>query len=427
MKIQRYSVDIVIAGGGISGVISAISAAEKGLQVLLVEKNSFLGGSSTATMLGEMNATSRNSEDYISQTGQQIIKNLMEQNAAVLYPNEPMSSNTHVKVDRVRYHGEYLKLVLDRMVKEKGIEVLFKSNIHQVKLIDQHKVRLVINTNYERIVIDSKVLIDATGNAECIYLLKGKTIVNQKQMNQPATLIFRIGGVDLDHFKLISIDTLNEKIIQGYHEGVLPGNILALSAIPGTGEITVNATRSVNVDHESIKDISRALIETREQINPIIKFLQQNIVGFEHVYLSSVGSDIGIRDRRKIIGVYELTGKDVIEAKKFSDAVALGIYPVDIHKNENGAIEFTELKGDGVYTIPYRSLITQEFSRIIVTGKCISADNVAFGSIRSIGTIMNIGEATGTAAHLAVKQNKTFHDLAIPELQNILRVKGMKI
>lgn len=427
MKIKKYSADVVVAGGGIAGVISAISAAEKDIQVLLIEKNSFLGGTTTAAMLGEMNATSKDGENYVSQTGQNIIENLRKENAAVLYKNEPMSSNSHIRVDRIRYNGEYLKIVLDRMSQEKGINVFFNSYINHVKVINQNKIRSTISTNYEQINIDSKVLVDTTGNAECIYLLKGKTIVNNKKMNQPATLIFRIGGVDITKFRNIKSIDLKNMIAMGYSKGILPGKILAMLEIPGTGEITVNATRRTNVDHESIQDISRALIETREQIYHIVIFLKKHIEGFKNIYISSIGSDIGVRDRRRIAGVYKLKGEDIIKGKKFSDAVAVGTYPVDIHKNKNGSIEFIEIEGDGIYTIPYRSLITREFENVIVAGKCISADNVAFGSIRIIGTVMNIAEAAGTAANLAVKQNKSIHEIDLLQLQNVLRNKGMKI
>lgn len=427
MKIKKYETDIIVVGGGLAGVISAIASAEKGIRVLLVEKNGFLGGTSTAALLGEMNAITRHGKNFVSQTGQRIIHNLMKENAATLHEKVPMSSNSHIKVDRIRYNSEYLKIILDRMAKASEIQVFFNSNINYVKLTDQNEIQSVLSTNYEKIYIDSKILVDATGNAECIYLLKGKTIVNNKKLNQPATLIFRIGGVDINEFRDINIGEVKQIIDQGYNEGTLPGKILALSEVPGANELTINATRSVNIDHESIQDISRALIETREQIYRIVNFLKRNISAFKGAYISSIGSVIGIRDRRRIAGVYELKGKDIIEGKKFSDAIAVGTYPIDIHKNKNGIIEFIEIEGDGVYTIPYRSLITEEFDNVIVTGKCIAADNVAFGSIRIIGTIMNIAEAAGTAANLAMRQNKNFHELDIRELQNILRDKGMKI
>jgi len=427
MRVKRYSTDIVIAGGGLAGVISAISAAEEDVQVLLIEKNSFLGGTSTAAMVGEMNATSKDGKNYVSKTGQNIISHLMKENAGLLFVNEPMSSNPHIKVDRIRYNGEYLKIILDRMAKERSIQVLFNSSIDHIKSINQNNIKAIVSTNYEKIYISSKILIDATGNAECVYLLKGKTIVNKKSMNQPASLIFRVGGVDISKFRIIHIDEIKKIIAKGYEKGILPGKILALAEIPGTGEVTINATRSTNLDHESIEDISRALIETREQIYYIMDFLKKNMQGFKYAYLSAIGTDIGIRDRRRITGVYELTGEDIIKGKKFSDAIAVGTYPVDIHKNKDGAIEFTEIENEGVYTIPYRSLITGEFDNVIVSGKCISADNVSFGSIRVIGTIMNIAEAAGAAANLAVKQNKSFHEIEVSQLQNILRSKGMKI
>lgn len=427
MKIIKYNPDIVIAGGGIAGVVSAISAAENNIKILIIEKNSFLGGTSTSTMLGEMNATSKNGENYLSQTGQRIIEELIKEKAALSYRNEPMTSNPLIKVDRIRYNSEYLKIILDRLVKKSGVQVLFKSYITDVKLLSTNNIETTVNTNFEKIVINSKLLIDATGNAECFYLLNDKTIINKKEDNQPASLIFRIGGIDLKKFRKIDIKEINNIIKKGYTKGILPGKILALSEIPGTNEVTVNATRSTNVDHESIRDISRSLMENREQIYQIVAFIKKNLDGCNNAYLSAIGSEIGIRDRRRIAGQYELTGKDIIKGNKFSDAIAVGTYPVDLHKNKDGAIQFIEIEQDEPYTIPYRSLIGKKISNLITSGKCISADNISFGSIRVIGTVMNIAEAAGTAANLAIKQNKNFHEIDVSLLQNVLRKKGMKI
>ena len=427
MKIIKYNPDIVIAGGGIAGVVSAISAAENNIKILIIEKNSFLGGTSTSTMLGEMNATSKNGENYLSQTGQRIIEELIKEKAALSYRNEPMTSNPLIKVDRIRYNSEYLKIILDRLVKKSGVQVLFKSYITDVKLLSTNNIETTVNTNFEKIVINSKLLIDATGNAECFYLLNDKTIINKKEDNQPASLIFRIGGIDLKKFRKIDIKEINNIIKKGYTKGILPGKILALSEIPGTNEVTVNATRSTNVDHESIRDISRSLMENREQIYQIVAFIKKNLDGCNNAYLSAIGSEIGIRDRRRIAGQYELTGKDIIKGNKFSDAIAVGTYPVDLHKNKDGAIQFIEIEQDEAYTIPYRSLIGKKISNLITSGKCISADNISFGSIRVIGTVMNIAEAAGTAANLAIKQNKNFHEIDVSLLQNVLRKKGMKI
>ncbi len=427
MRVKNINTDITIVGGGIAGVISAISAANKDIRVILIEKNHFLGGITTASQLGEMNATSKNGKNYLSETGKKIITNLKKEKTALLFKNEPMTSNPQIKVDRIRYNGEYLKIILDKMIREKGIEVFFNSNVSEIDIINKNQVKSSIVTNYEKINIKSKLLVDATGNAECIYLLKGQTIVNKKKKNQPATLIFRVGGVDINKVKNINMHNLHNIILKGYSQGTLPGKILALSEIPGTSEITVNATRSININHESVQDISEALMKTRKQIYDITVFLRENLEGFKNVYISSIGSHIGIRDRRRITGVYELKGEDIIKGKKFSDAIAIGIYPVDIHKNKNGAVEFTEIEGNGFYTIPYQSLITREFNNVIVTGKGIAADNVAFGSIRVHGTVMNIAEATGTAAYLAIRQNKNFKEIDIIELQNILKNKGMNI
>lgn len=427
MKNKLYNADIIVVGGGMAGVVSSISAATQGSKVILIEKDNCLGGTTTLSMLGEMNAVFFNGENYVSEVGTKIINNLFYQNAAVLNRNEPMSSNPDIKVDRIKYNSEYLKLILDKMVVEQNIEVFFNSYISDIEIINEKETKIILKSKYETIKVTGKILIDATGNAECVHMLKGSTIINSKEKNQPATLMFKLGGVDIKEFKKLDVDNLKRIILKGYDKGILPGKILSLSQIPGTSDIAVNATRSSYLNHESIEDISKALLETREQISKIVPFIIENIKGFENAYLSAIGANIGIRDRRRIDGLYELKGNDIISGKKFKDAVAIGNYPVDIHNNRTGSVDFKEISGDGIYTIPYRCLIPKRFNNVIVSGKCISADDIAFGSIRVIGPIMNVGEAVGTAANLAIKNELNLKEISISELQNILRHRRMKI
>ncbi len=424
---KTVKTDIIVAGGGIAGVISAVAASKQGYRVTIVEKTSCLGGTATSAMLGEMNAAYFRGKPFISNTGKEIVTQLMDLESAVVHAGVSMTSNPSIQVDRVRYNSEILKLVLDSMVQQQNIDVFFNSTIDAVKISGSNSVTVSFGTNYERVRIQGNTLIDASGNADCFHLLGAPTQKQQSEKSQPVTLMFKIGNVDIKSFRTITKDTIQSLLKTGYEKAILPAKILALSEIPGTNEIAVNATRSVNVDHESSEELSAALFETRKQVPRIWQYLKQNAAGFQNSFISTISSSLGIRESRRIKGSHTLTGDEILNASHFDDAVATGTYPVDIHNSETGSVDFFEIKGSGQYFIPYSSMICDGFDNVIASGRCISADDIAFGSIRVMGTVMNTAEAAGIAAALALKNSTPVGKINIKDLQALLRAENMPI
>jgi len=226
MQKKMKAFDVVVVGGGMAGVISALAAAEQGASVMLIEKGSCLGGVATEGMLGEINGAYLNGVVAIPEIGRRILDRLIKQGFGVFRQSVPMTSNPDIKVDRLRYHSEYLKLVLDEMVVENNIKVLFCATLKQVLQMPKG-VLLTIGNNFEEISIYCNILVDSTGNSECIYLAGGETISSHKMDKQAVSIIFRLGGIDVDRFEELGIDEIQEIIKFGKKKGVLPGDILS--------------------------------------------------------------------------------------------------------------------------------------------------------------------------------------------------------
>ena len=427
MNHELAPADIIVVGGGMSGVISALAAADQGSRVVIIERGSCLGGTFTAGMLGEMNAVYHKGRCVVPDTGRKIVEELISRGVGEVHPALPMTSNPRIKVDRLAYDSEVLKLILDEAVQASGVRVYFQTEAVQLERIGQQRLSVRLSNGYERSTITGTNLIDATGNAECFRLLGGRTVKNPKERCQPVTLMFRLGHVDIEEFRKLSPEEIQHLMLEGFSSGALPARILSLTAIPGTDEVAVNATRSIHVDHESGEDVSAALMETRQQVRMISSYLKEHARGFRDSFLSSIGSQLGIRDRRRIEGICELTGKDLLSGRRSEDAVALGTYPVDIHNSETRSVDFHEIPGDGRYYIPYGCLVSEEFDNVIASGKCLSADDTAYGAVRVMGPLMNIAEAAGTAASLAARRRISLKQVDVPELQAILRSRGMEV
>lgn len=423
---KKLYCDVMVAGGGMSGVVSAIAASREGAKVILIEKGNCLGGTATEGMLGEINGAYLKGESAIPHIGEEIIKRLIDMGAGQIQGAVPMTSNPSIKVDRVRYNSEYLKLILDEMVREAGIKTLFCANIQAITE-SEDGIQMILSNRHEEIDIHGRMLVDSTGNSDCIHMLGAETIITRKEDKQAVSIIFRLGGIDIEAFETLNVEETQDIIKQGIDDTVLPGRILSMFRTPGTKEITVNCTRKTNIDNEHVEDVSEALMDIREQIKKIIPFIRKYVRGCENAYLSNIASALGIRDRRRIDGIYEISNEDILHCIRFEDSIAIGVYPIDIHKGPPyGGVEFKEILGNGIYKIPYRSLIPKTLNYVLANGKCIAADDIAFGAIRAMGPLMNIAAASGVAAAMAAKDHIPARDVSVSKLQVCLKHIGVR-
>ena len=186
-----------------------------------------------------------------------------------------------------------------------------------------------------------------------------------------------------------------------------------------------NSTRIVKRNPTDPVDVTQAEIEAREQVFELFHFLKNNIPGYEHCFLLSTASEIGIRESRMIDGQYLLTGEDLKNCTKFPDAVALGNYDIDIHNPEGSGTSHYYFGPGEYYTIPYRALLPRQVENMLVAGRCISVTHEAQASIRIMPVVCCIGQAAGTAAALAVQRQQeeclSASQVPVEELQRVLR------
>ena len=104
---------------------------------------------------------------------------------------------------------------------------------------------------------------------------------------------------------------------------------------------------------------------------------------------------IGIRESRRIMGDYVLTGDDVRTGRVFDDGIGIGAYHIDIHRPDGSRFDSEPTLP---YDIPYRCLIARDIENLLVAGKCFSATHEAIASSRVIPICMAEGQAAGQAA-----------------------------
>lgn len=435
--------DVVIAGGGPAGVVAGIAAARNGARTLVVERYGFLGGQSSASLVYPwMSFHDAGGNQVIRGIGQEIVDRLMEEGGS---PGHVPDTIGYVSMF-TPFDVELYKYIAQEMLLEAGADLLFHTWITEAQVKDGLISALGAFNKSGRVRLLGKVYVDATGDADVAYfagaaLAKGR---DADGATQPMTMNFRLGGVDLvqvgkymqahpaEFYSTTRFDLL-ERL--GYPTGVqgfytlwkeanlpIPRQQLLFFAGIRPGEVGVNTSRITGLDATNADDLTRAEIEGRRQVMALYKFFRAHVPGFENCFLITTPTQVGVRETRRIIGDYILTGEDVTGARRFSDAVARSAYPIDIHDPKaSGNVTF-EVSLD--HDIPYRCLLPKGVENLLAAGRIISVSHEAFAAIRVTPPVMAIGQAAGTAAALCIRRGVNPRQVDVGELQRRLVSQG---
>lgn len=411
------SFDLIVAGGGTAGTLCAIAAARKGLRVAVIERGTCLGGMATSSGLTEMNAAGFHAAPLYHGIVQEILDQLIQDGHGEYHFAVPMSSDPSIQVDRLRYDPEQLKILLEELATACGVTLLYDCAVVAAREAGE-RCTVTIHAPCAALTLTSRYLVDATGNALLVQRLGAPTFRDAPDHRMVSTLMFRLSNVDVPALMaFVHSEGLRQVVQEGFDAGILKGKILAFTPIPGTRDCSLNVTRS-KCDGEDPLDATLAVLAARTQIQPVLDFVRRRVPGLADAYLSSIAPILGVRDARRIVGEYTLTVQDLEEMTLFPDRVACGCYPMDIHDPVTGGVIWKALPG--VYHIPYRCLLPKGLQRTLAVGKCLSAERQAFAAVRTMPTMMNLGESAGYAIALAHAQEIPLCDLDHQQLRHCL-------
>jgi len=431
--------DVVVLGGGPAGITAAISAARNGATTLLVERYGFLGGMSTAALVYPwMTFHSASGEQVIKGVAQEIVERLQARNGSPGHLRDTIGFTYSL----TPYHPEIYKVVAFEMLEEAGVEVMLHTSAIDV-ITEQEKIKGVKLYNKSgTTLLQGKFFIDATGDADIAYMSGAPWEQgNSNHKVQPMTMKFRMKGVQFDKVKqymlqnrdqfyektlIDQLDVLPLTAIAGFYKLwedaklSIPREGVLFFTGPADDEVLINVSRVSGLDPTNAQDLTQAEYEGRKQVLELEKFFKDYIPGFEQASISEVGSQIGVRETRRIIGQYVLNGIDVLDARRFPDVIARSGYPIDIHNPEGKGITANFIREGGAYDIPYRCIVPQKIKNLLLAGRCISTTHEAQATTRLTPSCMAIGQAAGTAAAIAVAVHCDNIDVPIDELQRRL-------
>ena len=411
--------DIVVSGGGLTGVAAAIAAKRNGAKdVLLIERYGFLGGMATSGLVHPFMSFFKAREPF--ERKHQLIFGIFQE---ILGNLKELGGLGKVSF----FDAEVMKLVLNRMVVENDVDILLHTYVADVQKNKENYIESIKIVNKSGISdIRAKIFIDCTGDADLAHMAgvpckKGR---DEDKYGQPMTMCFRVANVDRSQMPS------REKINEIYREAVARGeidnpreNVLLFNTLQDD-VVHFNTTRIVKKDATDAKELTEAELEVREQCWQMFYFLKKYIEGFEDSYFQVSAPQIGIRESRRIVGRYILTEEDVLSGKKFDDSICYNAYCVDIHNPSGTGTIIKQLDKGDYYGIPYRCLLPVNIDNLLVAGRPISSTHEAHSSLRVMPPCTAMGQAAGTAAALALARGIMPHELDSNILIEELKADG---
>jgi hypothetical protein len=336
----------------------------------------------------------------------------------------------------VPFDPEVLKLVALDLLDEAGVRVLlyaFASGVIGAPRPDG----VVFETKSGPLVITARSIVDATGDGDVAALAGAPFEIGRlgDELVQPMTLMFRM--VEFERYDFSAYRQAHPDQWRGVHglwdlvrraseagELALTREDILFFGTPHEREVSVNSTRVTGLLGTSVWDLTAAEWQARRQMRQIAAFLRKYVPGFERSYVAQSGVTIGVRETRRITGEYQLTARDLLEARKWDDAIARGTYPLDIHNPPGKGTALMRLPPGEFYEIPLRCLLPQRLDRLVVAGRCISGTHEAHSSYRVMPIAMATGQAAGVCAALAARGGKAARDVPARDVQAELRRQG---
>ena len=414
--------DAVIAGGGPAGWVAAVAAARGGCKTALIERRGFLGGTATAGLVTPISRFCFGDERVVGGIAWEFVRALEALGAA----------KVELPKGHVSYDPEYYKLVAQRMALGSGVHLYTNAALSGVFTAGRRVSHVAFLDKAGMRALSAKTLIDATGDAALCHMAGVPMLKKEREM-QPMSLCFILAGVDV-HTPLLR-DCI-------HHDGKTGASMNAsihayltdlkgredvpqfggpwFNALPSGDAVIVNITRRA-ADAADPDDLTRAEASLREDAFRLTEILRAHYPEFKDCHILSTAAQGGVRETRRIQGVHILTGEELRRGEPFPDTVALCAHPMDVHSASDDSQCVFELPCPG--RIPYRCLYTQAYDNLLCAGRCISADQEAFASLRVQATAMALGEAAGTAAAL-LKAGGTVSSLHTDCLRDTLRQNG---
>ena len=421
------SVDVLVCGGGSSGIFAALASARLGADTFLIEQDGFLGGTATAYLVNPI-------PEMMGKGGliQEFMDRMTEKGGYIKH--DPSTVKYDFSLANT-YDVEIFKFVAQEMLDEAGVKMLLHT-LAVKPVVENDVIRgIIIENKSGRQAILAKRVIDCTGDGDVaarsgVPYEKGRKkdglmpsvsllfhLFNERALEDLPTTPF--GGIFL-------LTPLMKKTAR--KAGIRykpPYDVAFLVPMPvSSRKLLVNLAHVKNIDGTKAEDLTRAHIILRRQIMEATELLRHNSY-FSSAYVASTGTQVYVRETRRIVGEYYITEEDALQGKHYDDGITSCRYMIDVHPLDS--TESGRYENHPPFDIPYRSLVPLKIDNLLIAGRCISSDRVTQSALRIGGTCMSTGEAAGSAAAISIREGVKPRELDGKLVRQALESRGVVI
>lgn len=440
VRLKEETYEIVVIGGGVAGVCAAIAAARMGCKVALVQNRSVFGGNASSEIrMHIVGANCHSSKPNLRETG--ILEEILLENKH----RNPYASFTTLDM-----------IFWERVHETPGLAYYLNTNIEDV-VMDGSRIRSVVghqNSTEEKVVLSADIFIDATGHGTVGFLAGAASRTGSEskyEFNEPSAPEeannYKMGSTIMFHAvnRGEPVKFIKPSWANTYTEEDLKFRLhvdrIAVDDENGIQDADSPSAKGKlpefsNMDAGywwcelggDLEDNIGSCEEIRDELLKCIYGVWDHIKnggdhGAENYDLDWVGMVPGYRESRRLEGEYILNENDIRSNRIFDDAVAYGGWPMDVHI-PGGMNDLTRYPSrvynfEGCYTIPYRCYYSRNIDNLLMAGRDISTSKMAFGSTRVMGTCAIGGQASGTAAALAVQYHESPREVGVNHIHEL--------
>ncbi len=428
--------DVVVVGGGPSGIAAAVASARAGARTILVERYGCLGGNITVVGVEPVNWYRQPMTADAGGIG-------MEYDIRMGGVYKAVSRAPQMPTIGYAYNTEFFKAIADEMIEEAGV-IPYLHCLGAMPYMEGNTIKGVITESKSgRQAILASRVIDCTGDADIasragVPFEKGGP--NGEFMG--ATMIFSMNGVDIGKLErfmeqnpvfnssrdLGAVITPFPPFVKARDNGEWPAdynNKFQYFTMTEYNEARgINHASMRGIDGTNVKDLTRAEMHLRKHVLDSIKVLRRYMDGFQQSDLRNFGMSVGIRETRRITGEYRLTFQDIVDQAEFEDSI--GIFPVYMDALDVYPKVIFPDNGD-CFQIPYRCILPVEVENLLVGGRSVSADRACIGTLRQMSCCAVTGQAAGVAAAVSVATDTTPRQVDRKLVQKELRRQGVRL
>ncbi|MBN2780484.1 MAG: FAD-dependent oxidoreductase, partial [Candidatus Marinimicrobia bacterium] len=388
-----------------------------GLKVVLIESFSYVGGMATGALVSPF------MPHHVK--GKPLVAGVFEELKNGMRVRKGMIDNG--------FSADVFRDVAMDLLQDAGVTLMTDAACIEVHRDTARLSGIDVLRKGEILRIAAEQFIDASGDAVLAYLADAPCELSERQ--QAMTVFFHMKNVDFaraltyvrdepDNFfpwssklydpsRIVSVAGYLSEVREAHKQDWLSDAVdyVFYCSLPEPGKASFNCVNLLGYDGTRRADLQKACTEGRSQIADIVRLLKNGVPGFENAELDKVADRVGIRETRRVIGDYVMTGEDIRSCRKFEDAVVRGCYGIDIHgqKDEDDVME--DIPEGEYYEMPKRALFVREAENLLAAGRCMSATREAHAALRIMPTCAGMGDAAGRIAAKAVLEHKTLREI----------------